>query len=200
MNQTPENNTEDTAGEAQPAETMSTVDHAQMLLEQDERIREKIHDGATLDEAVDPTNSEFGPLGHPEQVQMRVAKRAKMLEEGINPYPVTVDVTTTIEEVRKKYDGKLEAGEETTDEVGIAGRVLFIRNAGGLCFVQLSAGDGTKIQAMISKKNVGADSLKQFKQMVEAKPHGKRTLTYCYLFIMLYFIIIFSIFALVITQ
>lgn len=171
MNQTPENNTEDTAGEAQPAETMSTVDHAQMLLEQDERIREKIHDGATLDEAVDPTNSEFGPLGHPEQVQMRVAKRAKMLEEGINPYPVTVDVTTTIEEVRKKYDGKLEAGEETTDEVGIAGRVLFIRNAGGLCFVQLSAGDGTKIQAMISKKNVGADSLKQFKQMVDLGDH-----------------------------
>lgn len=40
--------------------------------------------------------------------------------------------------------------------------MLFLRNAGGLCFVQLSAGDGTKIQGMISKKEIGADSLKQF--------------------------------------
>ena len=47
-----------------------------------------------------------------------------------------------VEAVRAKYDGKLEAGEETEDMVGIAGRVLFLRNAGGLCFVQLSAGDG----------------------------------------------------------
>ena len=35
---------------------------------------------------------------------------------------------------------------------------LFIRNAGGLCFVQLAAGDGTTIQAMLSKKQIGADS------------------------------------------
>ncbi|KFI68387.1 lysine--tRNA ligase [Bifidobacterium magnum] len=150
---------------------MSTVDHAEMLLKQDEEIRNKINNDATLDEAVDPSNSEFGPLGHPEQVQMRVAKRALMLKEGMNPYPVTLDVTDTIEDVRKKYDGKLEAGEETEDEVGIAGRVLFIRNAGGLCFVQLSAGDGTKIQAMISKKQIGADSLKKFKQLVDLGDH-----------------------------
>ena len=55
--------------------------------------------------------------------------------------------------------------------VGIAGRVLFLRNAGGLCFVQLSAGDGTKIQGMISKKEIGADSLKQFKQLVDLGDH-----------------------------
>ena len=82
-----------------------------------------------------------------------------------------LDVTDTIEAVRAKYDGKLEAGEETEDMVGIAGRVLFLRNAGGLCFVQLSAGDGTKIQGMISKKEIGADSLKQFKQLVDLGDH-----------------------------
>ena len=102
---------------------------------------------------------------------MRVAKRAMMLKDGIQPYPVTLDVTATIEEVRAKYDGKLEAGDETEDVVGIAGRVLFLRNAGGLCFVQLSAGDGTKIQGMISKKEIGADSLKQFKQLVDLGDH-----------------------------
>nr|WP_231129365.1 lysine--tRNA ligase [Bifidobacterium choloepi] len=156
--------------------TMSTVEHAEMLLQQDAAIAQKINDDATLDEAVDPSNGEFGPLGHPEQVQMRVAKRAMMLRDGVNPYPVTLDVTDTIENVRKRYedaDGNLtlEPGAETEDEVGIAGRVLFIRNAGGLCFVQLSAGDGTKIQGMISKKVVGADSLKQFKQLVDLGDH-----------------------------
>ena len=150
---------------------MTTVERAEMLLQQDAAIRAKINDGATLDEAVDPGNKEFGPLAHPEQVQMRVAKRAMMLKDGIQPYPVTLDVTATIEEVRAKYDGKLEAGAETEDVVGIAGRVLFLRNAGGLCFVQLSAGDGTKIQGMISKKEIGADSLKQFKQLVDLGDH-----------------------------
>ena len=93
---------------------------------------------------------------------MRVAKRAMILENGINPYPVHLDVTDAIEGVRAKYDGKLEASQETEDMVGISGRVLLIRNAGGLNFVQLAAGDATKIQGMISKKEIGADSLKQF--------------------------------------
>ncbi len=94
-----------------------------------------------------------------------------MIKDGINPYPVNLDVTTTIDAVRVKYDGKLEAGAETDDIVGVAGRVLFIRNAGGLCFVQLAAGDGTTIQAMLSKKQIGADSLKQFKQLVDLGDH-----------------------------
>ena len=156
-------NTENTENETPAVPQMSTVERAEMLLKQDATIREKIKSGATLDEAVDPSNKEFGPLAHPEQVMM--------LEAGIAPYPVHLDVTDTIEAVRAKYDGKLEAGEETEDMVGIAGRVLFLRNAGGLCFVQLSAGDGTKIQGMISKKEIGADSLKQFKQLVDLGDH-----------------------------
>ncbi|WP_289098778.1 lysine--tRNA ligase [uncultured Bifidobacterium sp.] len=150
---------------------MSTVERAELLLQQDEAIARRIDEGATLDEAIDPSNKEFGPLAHPEQVQMRVAKRAMMLKDGLNPYPVSLDVTSTIDAVRAKWDGKLEAGEETDDVVGIAGRVLFIRNAGGLCFVQLAAGDGTTIQAMLSKKQIGADSLKLFKQLVDLGDH-----------------------------
>ena len=93
-----------------------------------------------------------------------------MLKDGIQPYPVTLDVTATIEEVRAKYDGKLEAGDEpkTWSASPVA---YFPAYAGGLCFVQLSAGDGTKIQGMISKKEIGADSLKQFKQLVDLGDH-----------------------------
>ncbi|MEE1297001.1 MAG: lysine--tRNA ligase [Bifidobacterium sp.] len=170
---TEENVTEEivTENETIPAPSMSTVERAELLMDQDATIARRIDEGATLDEAVDPSNKEFGPMAHPEQVQMRVAKRAMMLKDGINPYPVTLDVTDTIDDVRKKYDGKLEPGQETDDVVGIAGRVLFLRNAGGLCFVQLAPGDGTTIQGMLSKKQLGADSLKQFKQLVDLGDH-----------------------------
>lgn len=157
--------------EAQEQHHMSTVERAILLLNQDKAIAQRINDGATLDEAIDPSGKEFGPLGHPEQVQMRVAKRALMLAQGIAPYPVHLDVTDSIEQVRAQYDGKLEAGQETDDVVGIAGRVLFLRNAGGLCFVQLAAGDGTTIQGMVSKREIGADSIKQFKQLVDLGDH-----------------------------
>ena len=160
-----ENEATDTVNE------IDTVEHAEMLLAQDEAIAKRVNEGATLDEAIDPSNKEFGPQAHPEQVQMRVAKRAMMLKEGVQPYPVHLNVTDTIEKVRADFDGKLEAGEETDTEVGIAGRVLFLRNAGGLCFVKLSAGDGTTIQAMVSKKEIGEESIKSFKQMVDLGDH-----------------------------
>ncbi|RSX54923.1 lysine--tRNA ligase [Bifidobacterium dolichotidis] len=171
MTETQEISEQNNSEENEQTPTMTTVERAELLLSQDKAIRERIDAGATLDEAIDPSNKEFGPNAHPEQVQMRVAKRAMMLKDGENPYPVTLDVTDTIEDVRKKYDGKLEPGQETEDVVGIAGRVLFIRNAGGLCFVQLAAGDGTKIQGMLSKKELGADSLKRFKQLVDLGDH-----------------------------
>ncbi|WP_436406276.1 lysine--tRNA ligase [Bifidobacterium mongoliense] len=167
MTQTVEHHDEEGAEEPR----MSTVDRATMLLKQDAAIRERIDQDTALDDAIDPGNGEFGPLAHPEQVQMRVAKRALMLKEGLQPYPVHLDVTDRIEDIRARYDGKLAAGEETEDMVGIAGRVLFLRNSGGLCFIQLSAGDGTKIQGMVSKREIGADSLKRFKQLVDLGDH-----------------------------
>lgn len=169
--ESPINTTEDDMENDAIAPMMTTIEHATMLLDQDEAIRSKIDGGASLDDAIDPSNTEFGSLGHPEQVQMRVAKRALMLQEGLQPYPVHLDVTDRIEDIRKHYDGTLEPGEETEDMVGVAGRVLFIRNAGGLCFVQLSAGDGTTLQGMISKKEIGAESLKQFKRLVDLGDH-----------------------------
>ncbi|MBF1675367.1 MAG: lysine--tRNA ligase, partial [Scardovia wiggsiae] len=127
---------------------METIRHAQMLQEQDEAISGRINSGAALDDAVDISNRKFGPSAHPEQVQMRVAKRALMLKEGIDPYPVRLDITTTIDDIRNKYTGDdggltLEKGVQTDDIVGIAGRVMFMRNSGGLCFVQLESGDGS---------------------------------------------------------
>ncbi len=164
------------ADQDQAERGLETIKHAEMLQDQDAAIQARIDAGSSLDDAIDVSNKEFGPSAHPEQVQMRVAKRALMLKEGINPYPVKLDITSTIEEVVTKYtdeEGKstLEAGAETDDFVGLAGRVLFLRNGGGLCFVQLAAGDGTHIQGMVSKREVGADSLKLYKQLVDLGDH-----------------------------
>ncbi|WP_018143246.1 lysine--tRNA ligase [Alloscardovia criceti] len=159
------------ASDAEVATSLNTVERAQLLLKQDETITEKINNDASLDEAIDPSNKEFGSQAHPEQVQMRVAKRALMLKNGVNPYPVELPITHTIQQVRAQYDGKLEPGEETEDVVALAGRIIFLRNGGGLCFVQLESGDGTRIQGMLSKKEIGAESLKEFKQLVDLGDH-----------------------------
>lgn len=157
--------------ETQETHELSTIERAELLLRQDEAVFDAVSKGASVDEAAEATSKEFGPDAHPEQVLVRVAKRAQMLAEGVEPYPVHFDVTMTIPQVRAKYDGTLQEGEETTDVVGIAGRIMFLRNTGGLCFVQLSSGDGTRIQAMISKREVGPESLNRFKKLADLGDH-----------------------------
>src|SRR5690606_21640714 len=72
----------------------------------------------------------------PEQLRIRREKRERLLARGTEAYPVTVPVTHSISEVRATY-GHLEAGQETDDVVGVAGRVVFVRIGGKLCFVTL---------------------------------------------------------------
>ena len=106
----------------------------------------------------------------PEQVKVRAAKRARLMEAGIPAYPVRLPITTTIKEVREKY-AHLEAGEETEDYVGLAGRVILARNGGKLCFATLMDGEGNKIQVMLSAASVGADSLAAYKNDVDLGDH-----------------------------
>ena len=101
-----------------------------------------------------------------EQTLVRLAKRKRMLDDGVDPYPVAVPVTASIAEVRRDHQG-LEAGEETDDVVGIAGRIVHLRNTGKLCFATLQAGDGERLQAMVSLAEVGEDSLARFKSLVD---------------------------------
>ena len=106
----------------------------------------------------------------PEQLRVRRDKRAKMLERGVDPYPVGVSVTHTIEAVRTGY-GHLQAGEETQDVAGVAGRVVFLRNTGKLCFVTLQDGAGNRLQAMLSQALVGEQALADFKADVDLGDH-----------------------------
>ncbi|UNX56486.1 lysine--tRNA ligase [Georgenia sp. TF02-10] len=106
----------------------------------------------------------------PEQVQVRAAKRQRLLDAGTDPYPVTLPITTTIADVRARH-GDLPPGAETDDVVGVAGRVMYLRNTGKLCFATLQDGAGNRLQAMLSRSEVGEDSLAAFKADVDLGDH-----------------------------
>ncbi|HXR68117.1 MAG TPA: amino acid--tRNA ligase-related protein, partial [Dermatophilaceae bacterium] len=99
-------------------------------------------------------------------MRVRRSKRDRLLDEGREPYPVGVPRTHTLTEVRAAY-GHLETGEESQDVVGVAGRVVFIRNSGKLAFATLQEGDGTRLQAMLSLAEVGQESLAAWKADVD---------------------------------
>ncbi len=109
-----------------------------------------------------------------EQKAVRLAKREKLIatrtDAGGGAFPVGVPVTHGIPALREKY-GDLEAGAETGEIVGVAGRVVFSRNTGKLCFATLQAGDGSRIQAMVSLANVGEESLAAWKELVDLGDH-----------------------------
>jgi lysyl-tRNA synthetase class 2 len=98
----------------------------------------------------------------PEQLRIRREKRERILGEGRDAYPVSIPRTHSLAEIRATYPD-LEAGTETGAIVGVAGRIIFLRNKGKLCFATLQEGDGTQLQAMISFNGVGEDSLARWK-------------------------------------
>ncbi len=104
------------------------------------------------------------------QEQVRREKRARLLAEERDPYPVVVPRTHTLAEVREQW-GHLESGEETQDAVAVAGRVMFVRNTGKLCFATLQEGVGTRLQVMLSLAEVGPDALEDWKRLVDLGDH-----------------------------
>jgi lysyl-tRNA synthetase class 2 len=106
----------------------------------------------------------------PEQMRIRREKRQRLAEQGMEPYGIGLPITTTIAEVRAGHPD-LPPDTDTGERVGIAGRVIFLRNSGKLCFATLRSGDGAEIQAMISLANVGAQQLSHWKDFVDIGDH-----------------------------
>jgi lysyl-tRNA synthetase class 2 len=109
-----------------------------------------------------------------EQKAVRLAKRERLIAERNDAaggaYPVTLPITDTIPALRATY-GDLEAGAETGVTAAVAGRVVFSRNTGKLCFATLQSGDGSRIQAMVSLASVGDESLQRWKELVDLGDH-----------------------------
>ena len=114
-------------------------------------------------------NSSEAEVDLPEQIEIRLAKRER-LNELNDAYPVSLPITATIDEVRAKYPN-LEIDVATGDKVGLAGRVMFQRNTGKLCFASLQSGSGQRIQAMLSLDKVGEEQLESYKELVDLGDH-----------------------------
>ena len=114
------------------------------------------------------------PLDASEQMRIRMEKRAKLIERGAEAYPVGVERTHSLAEIREKY-AHLQADDTTGDIVGVTGRVVFVRNTGKLCFATLQEGGtdgkGTRLQAMLSLANVGEEALADWKALVDLGDH-----------------------------
>ncbi len=142
------------------------------------------------DASQNPSNDSANDL--PEQLRIRREKRDRILESGRDAYPVEVPRTHTLAEIRagwivvnpeesenaaggdetgveKKDDALIELapGEETDTVVGVAGRVMFVRNTGKLAFATLQDGDGTALQVMLSLAEVGEEALASWKADVD---------------------------------
>lgn len=105
-----------------------------------------------------------------EQKAVRLAKRDRLNELGLEAYPVSVPITDTIPAVRERFGG-LEADATTGVNVGLAGRIVHLRNTGKLCFASLQSGDGSRIQAMVSLAEVGEENLDLWKDLVDLGDH-----------------------------
>ncbi len=120
----------------------------------------------------DAAGSETQPDDLPEQMQVRLEKRQRLLDSGRQAYPTVVERTHTVRQIRERYDAPLAAGElgpdtRTGEVVAITGRVIFQRNTGKLCFAKLREGDGSELQVMLSLADVGEESLADFKTLVD---------------------------------
>jgi lysyl-tRNA synthetase class 2 len=105
-----------------------------------------------------------------EQKAVRLGKRARLIEDAASAsegaYPVSLPITHSIAEVRAAFPD-LEVDAQTGVVVGVAGRVVHSRNTGKLCFAALQAGDGSRIQAMVSLAEVGEEQLERWKDLVD---------------------------------
>ena len=102
----------------------------------------------------------------PEQLRIRRAKYDRLMADSATPpFPVGVARTHSLAQIRSEYP-ELEAGTETGAVVGVTGRVIFVRNAGKLCFATLREG-GVELQIMLSLDRIGEESLAAWKADVD---------------------------------
>ena len=120
-------------------------------------------DAPTADDGVTPDSPGDDV---PEQFRIRQGKRQRLLEQGRQPYPVSVPRTASLAQVRAAHPD-LEPDTATGEIVGVTGRVVFARNSGKLCFATLQEGDGVQLQAMISLAGVGEEALQSWKTEVD---------------------------------
>ncbi len=102
----------------------------------------------------------------PEQMRVRREKYDRLVADPSRaPFPVGVARTHSLAQIRAAYP-ELAVDTYTGVDVGVTGRVIFVRNTGKLCFATLREG-GVELQVMLSLDRVGADALASWKADVD---------------------------------
>ncbi len=91
--------------------------------------------------------------------ETRIQKLNALKELNIEPYPYKFEKTADNQTLQERYQ-ELPAGEETTDVVRVAGRIMAMRNNG--LFIDLQDTTG-KIQVFCHKENLNEEYLKLLK-------------------------------------
>ncbi len=94
---------------------------------------------------------EVGPR-RPDQVRVRMDKLARLTEAGIDAYPVAYPPTHSVDKACQSPEGT---------RVRLAGRLLRIRDYGGVAFARLRDWSGD-IQLLIDRERVGAEKMTEF--------------------------------------
>ncbi len=94
----------------------------------------------------------------PEQVQQRMAVRERLLARGVDPYPPSFRPSRRTAELRLGMSAS------------VAGRVLAVRDFGGVLFVQLQDWSG-QTQLMLTREATGAPAMAELRRVVGRGDH-----------------------------
>ncbi len=107
--------------------------------------------------------------GRSEQVRVRFDKLTALRDEGVEPYPVEVPRTATCHDIAAGHDG-LAPDTATGEEAAVAGRVMLVRDHGGVVFACLRDGSGD-LQVMMTAAGSGRSSLRRWRERVDIGDH-----------------------------
>nr|WP_190823436.1 bifunctional lysylphosphatidylglycerol synthetase/lysine--tRNA ligase LysX [Saccharopolyspora pogona] len=124
---------------------------------------------STLDDSVElpelETESEVPRRVGSEQQQVRQDKLDALRANGIEPYPVAVPRTERCRAVAVNYRD-LPADARTGEHTSVAGRVVLLRDHGGVCFATLRDFSGD-LQVMLTTKESGTELQQAWRQRVD---------------------------------
>src|SRR3954463_9155075 len=102
-------------------------------------------------------------------MRVRREKLERLRSQGVDPYPLGVPRTASLDEVRRRH-ADLAPDTATGDVVSVAGRVVLKRDGGKLCFATVRDGTG-ELQVMLSLDRVGEESLEAWKRDIDLGDH-----------------------------
>ncbi|MFF4319606.1 bifunctional lysylphosphatidylglycerol synthetase/lysine--tRNA ligase LysX [Streptomyces sp. NPDC001568] len=106
----------------------------------------------------------------PDQVRVRHAKMERIRASGTDPYPVGIRQRThTVAQLKAAHPG-YPPGARTGEQVTLAGRVMVVRDLGGVVFAVLRDWTGDT-QLMFTRDEAGPGALESFTTQVDFGDH-----------------------------